>query len=913
MTARPVLPPIPDTAPRCDLSGNWVYAQPAPDGFPGAALPAGLALRVPGEIVLQGLPFDPTQDAALETTLDVPADWTGAIRLRFGAVYSACEVFLDGAQVGAHLGGFTAFDIDLTGQARPGARHRLTLRLRNASVADEIGFMTRYADHPLCGVLRAVFAYALPPAHLTALRVATRFETGFETARLCLGLHAAAPCDVRLTLTDPAGVPLAEWAAQAPGDTEITVDHPHLWHPEHPHLYRLTAEVAGAICSRGVGFRQITVENRRLVLNGRPTLLRGVNHHETHPLTGRADTARWAETDVHAFKAAHVNFLRTSHYPPTPELLDACDRLGMLVEVENAVCFAFGQFDYTKGWNDWTPAEQAAITDYVVTGAREMVAEHGHHPSVILWSVANESQWAPPFAAAAAAIKADDPTRPRTFNWYRFDPACRDHVEVANHHYPEAGEVARFAQEPRPVLFDEFAHLYCYNDRELLTDPGLRGLWAGFLDRQWQEIRALPNAAGGTIWAAIDDWFLLPEGEGRRGVGYGAWGPLDGWRRAKPELEGMARVWDPVHLPVRQVAAHAPIRLSLENRCDATDLSAFGITWTMGAETGTATLSAAPGQSTTLDLPAPPKGADLLVLRFTHPGLGYDRTRHIAIGTAPAPSRPAPAAVHRRAAGWRLGAFALSPEGALTGPGGLTILGPDLALFPRQVSRTSGVRSAEPAAPIANAAVCGRIDALEDAGGAVLLRMAYANATGRITLTPLADDSLNLDWDFTLTAPLPLWQAGLTLALPRRFDTLSWQGAGVDDPWPDTHPDRRHGSAPAFRASADALQPTWPWAQDQTPEGTNDFRSTKRDIATAGLTDGQGAGLAIRAQTPLHLRAAVAGPVVHLHLLTHATHGSEKFLESFAPLTDLAPGDRLGGSIDLIALAAKTPAGKDTR
>lgn len=916
--APPILAPIPEDAPRIDLCGRWRYAQPLAPDFPAGALPGDHGLSVPGEIVMQGLPFDPAQDAALETDLHLPTDWAGhAIRLRFGAVYSECEVFLDGGQVGAHLGGFTAFDIDLTGRVRPGADHRLTLRLRNTSIADEIGFMTRYADHPLAGILRGVTLFALPPVHLTALRIATEFGETLDDALLRLTLGASAPCDVTLRLTDPDGAEVARWQARAPGESAQPVNAPHLWHPEHPHLYTLSAEVAGAPCRRAVGFREVVVADRRLTLNRRPILLRGVNHHETHPLTGRADTARWAETDVRAFKAAHVNFLRTSHYPPTPELLDACDRLGMLVEVENAVCFAFGQFDYTKRWDDWTAPEQVVIADYIVTGAREMVAEHGHHPSVILWSVANESQWALPFEAAAAAIRADDPTRPRTFNWYKMGPECRDHVEIANHHYPAAGEVARFADEPRPVLFDEFAHLYCYNDREMLTDPGLRGLWDGFLAQQWGEIRALPNAAGGTVWAAIDDWFLLPQPDGtRHGVGYGAWGLLDGWRRPKPELEGMASVWDPIYLPKRQVAAGPSITIPVENRCDATNLAAFTVEWEMGGARGTLPLRAAPGETVPVDLPDPPSGIDVVSLRFRHRGLGYDRIKRVAIGvTHPAePAEPAelaaPALLAKAGSGWNLGDFHLSRVGDLSGPDGLWIGGPDVALIPRRASRQSGVRQSEPAAPVGNAATQARILRIAAAPDAVFLHMAWSCAEGTVQLGPLANGSLALEWDFTLTAPFKQWQAGIVLAVPRRFNTLHWQRAGLHDPLPDDHPDRPTGRAAAFRPDADDSpptigRPTWPWSLDQTGEGTNDFRSTKRDIARARLTDAQGCGLEVVAAGPLHLRAAMAGPLVHLHLLTASDHGSERFLESFAPLTDLAPGSRLTGGCRLIALSTE--------
>lgn len=116
--------------------------------------------------------------------------------------------------------------------------------------------------------------------------------------------------------------------------------------------------------------------------------------------------------DVALFKAAHVNDIRTSHYPPVLELRDGCDRAGILVEVEAPICFALGSFGMTPRWETFNAATQKAASDHIRAVSLEMVAAHGLHPSVALWSVAHESQWCPPFERSSAAIKAADPTRP---------------------------------------------------------------------------------------------------------------------------------------------------------------------------------------------------------------------------------------------------------------------------------------------------------------------------------------------------------------------------------------------------------------------------------------------------------------------------------------------------------------------
>jgi hypothetical protein len=610
-----------------DLCGPWRYAQPNFDETATRPVPEDQALNVPGEVVMQGLPYEAGKALVLEREITVPADWSGmARRIRFEAVYSSCTLFVDGVLVGAHLGGFTPFDLDISQHLKPGITVRLTLHVENDGIADLIGFGSRYADHPLVGIPRKAFVYALPHPHLLDLGVATLFHSGdYSRARLRLSLTASDHASVKIHLHAPDGAECLSVTRDIDQVTTLDFDikAPVLWDTETPALYTLVLLFGGARYERRIGFREIAVHDRKLTLNGRPIRLRGVNHHETHPLTGRADTAKWAETDVRLFREAHVNCLRTSHYPPTIELVEACDRAGMLLEVEAPVCFAFGQFGYMPEWADLRQDSQADISEYIESASLEMVAFYRSNPSVVIWSVANESYWSPAFARSAAAIRAADPTRPLTYNWWKLDPACRDHVEIANSHYPDAGKVADFVTEPRPILFDEFAHLFCYNDRELATDPGLRHLWGGFLARQWDEIVALENGAGGAIWAAIDDWFAVPQpGGGHKWHGYGEWGPVDGWRRKKPEYEELRRAFDPAQVRLPKLVAGQPATVEIENRFDRADLSELDVNWRLGEWTGRARLVGGPGSRASFDIPAANAG-DQIEIALALPRLDY--------------------------------------------------------------------------------------------------------------------------------------------------------------------------------------------------------------------------------------------------------------------------------------------------
>ena len=130
-------------------------------------------------------------------------------------------------------------------------------------------------------------------------------------------------------------------------DIVTHVATPLQWSAEKPRLYRLTVELRRGKTTlerieRNIGFRNIEVRGRQVYVNGQRVKLAGACHHELDPLTGRADTARHAETDVRLLKEANLNYIRTSHYPPNAELLDAADRLGMYVEVEAPFCWVGG-------------------------------------------------------------------------------------------------------------------------------------------------------------------------------------------------------------------------------------------------------------------------------------------------------------------------------------------------------------------------------------------------------------------------------------------------------------------------------------------------------------------------------------------------------------------------------------------
>lgn len=248
-------------------------------------------------------------------------------------------------------------------------------------------------------------------------------------------------------------------------ETVFDIPDPKKWDPEHPRLYTLTCEPArdGRIltsATRRVGFREIEVKGNQLLINGVPVKLRGVNRHEVSPDRGRSPYPDAGRKDVELFRRANVNYIRTSHYPPDESLLDAADELGMFVEVEAPFC-----------WAHQSNPDPTIKNDLYLRQHLETVNAFRSHPSVIMWSLGNESVNYEDFRQAGEAIAEIDPSRPRVFSQWGPD-ADKGELEIANHHYPGPSGPEEYRNYQRPVVFDEYCHINAYNRLEPGHRPG---------------------------------------------------------------------------------------------------------------------------------------------------------------------------------------------------------------------------------------------------------------------------------------------------------------------------------------------------------------------------------------------------------------------------------------------------------
>ena len=635
------------------LSGTWQFRY-SPDS-------KWDKIQVPGEPAMQGYAIEHDKPFTYRKSFTVPADYAGKHTiLRFDGVYSYARLFVNDTFVREHHGGFTRWETDVTPFVRPGKKNEIRLEVTDR--LDDISYASGYAHHPIGGILRDVTLFALPETCLYDFYAETHLDAAYEDAVLKIGYSSpvAGGAEVAYTLTDPSGrrYPLAQsrFPLEEGGNmNELPVKNPLKWDAEHPNLYTLTITLSKdgkeiGRFDRRIGFRDVKIEKDRMLVNGMPVKLRGACRHDIHPTLGRTTTAELDSLDVILFKRSNMNFVRTSHYPPTERFLEYCDRYGIYVESETAVCFVdtYRQKNYAPGKTQ----DSAEFTPRYLSQCREMVKSFRSHPSILFWSIGNESVYGTNFQQCWDWVKATDKTRPVIFSYPGSVGEKKPVYDILSMHYQDVNgnlnqwnrSTHGFQGEGIPALFDEWAHPACYTYATLQEDPNIREFWGHSIERMWSGLFDAPGGLGGAIWGYVDETFMLPEPkvgtafwkefartakpEDYQGkcVGYGEWGIVDVWRREKPEFWATKKAYSPVRLMTTEVASFLSgqrLLLPLYNRFDHTDLDEIKIRYTYkGVEKELPAPSIAPHQKGLLVIPAEAweKGELLSICFYTATG-----------------------------------------------------------------------------------------------------------------------------------------------------------------------------------------------------------------------------------------------------------------------------------------------------
>ena len=517
---RPARAWLQSDAPALDLSGSWRFRYsrradlaehfvapghddtawdtlpvPAHWQLHGYGAPAYTNVRYPFPVDPPFVPDDnPTGD--YRRTFRLPVGFLAGSRavLRFEGVDSALKVWVNGSAVGTSVGSRLPVEFDVTDLLADDGENVLAVRVHQWSSGSYLEDQDMWW---LSGIFREVRLLSRPAGGLDDVFVHAGYSDGAGT--------------LRVDTPVPARVLVPELGIDAATGTEIGVSHVEPWSAEVPRLYDAEVMTNVERVRLRVGFRTVAIVDGVFTVNGRPITLRGVNRHEFSPDRGRAVTREEMLADVLLMKRHNINAVRTSHYPPHPAFLDLCDEYGLWVLDECDL--------ETHGFNvvDWrnNPSDDPLWAEALADRMRRTVERDKNHPSVILWSLGNESGTGKNLAAMAAWVRERDGSRPIH---YEHDWSCPD-VDVYSRMYASHAEVAAIATRSEEPLADAaldarrrgMPFVQCEYAHAMGNGPG------GLLEYQ-ELFESSPRCMGGFVWEWIDHGLRQRDPDERRAV-----------------------------------------------------------------------------------------------------------------------------------------------------------------------------------------------------------------------------------------------------------------------------------------------------------------------------------------------------------------------------------------------------------
>ena len=532
------------------LDGYWDF-RPDPLGEGeaagwGAGFVATTQLAVPGSWNEQQTDLESYFGRGwYATTFEVPETWSHrSVRLHVGSAQTRAQVWINEQLVGSHRGGCLPFEFELAGVLRPGERNRLVMEV-DASLdpwdlpAAKIeasapeGFhqsnpAITYDFFPFGGIARSV-QIELTPTVARLESISTEYTLDLADRRAAVTVQVTARHAGGLRVTAVLGDQVASAQLDDSGAATLSIQlaNVRLWDVGQPELYALVVKLSSDtttvdLYEQCLGFRVVEVTPDAFLLNGRPVFLKGFGKHEDFPLTGRAMPPAAIVRDFDLLRWSHANSFRTSHYPYAEEWYEQADRLGVLIIGESPlVGLCQRLFDAPE------------ILDRSLELIRNMIERDRHHPSVIMWSVANEP-WIESSAGEAfisrllAYARALDRSRPITYVAHmdpqRNAPSHECDVVCVNKYfgwYELPGDIAAGTSSLGRAL-DEFRA--AFGKPVLLAEfgadaiPGLHSLpavmfseefQAEIIEAQYREARRRPWIMGTHVWAFAD--FKTPQ------------------------------------------------------------------------------------------------------------------------------------------------------------------------------------------------------------------------------------------------------------------------------------------------------------------------------------------------------------------------------------------------------------------
>ena len=436
----------------------------------------------------------PSQDnhvGSYRRTIDIPANWKGRqVIAHFGSVTSCIYLYVNGKFAGYAEDSKVAAEFDITRLVKPGKNLIAfqVFRWSDGSLCEDQDFWR------LSGVARESYLYSRDPrTQVTDLLLTPDLDETYKNGMLSVKADAMGNPTVEYALYNENGIAVGKSKATFKGNKEIEVrfniKNVKTWTAETPYLYTLVAtvkdqrgNVVGAIPQR-VGFRKVEIKNKQLLVNGQPVLIKGADRHEMDPDGGYVVTRERMLQDIQIMKRLNINAVRTCHYPDDPIWYDLCDEYGLYVTAEA------NQESHGFGYELTSEARKPNFAMQIMQRNQHNVRTLYNHPSVIVWSLGNETADGPNFTAAYKWIKDFDPTRP--IHWERAGKG--DNTDIFCPMYMEPDECAKYCEDPantKPLIQCEYNHTM--------------GNSGGGLKEYWDLIRKYPNYQGGYDWDFVD-------------------------------------------------------------------------------------------------------------------------------------------------------------------------------------------------------------------------------------------------------------------------------------------------------------------------------------------------------------------------------------------------------------------------
>ncbi len=430
----------------------------------------------------------------------------------FLGVASCLDLYLNGTRVGYFEGSHNTSEFDLTPYQRAGQNELLAV-VRRWCTGSYLECQDMFRNN---GIFRDVLLREVTPCGIWDVDVRTWREEHASRVRYRLEVDVAlsAEGEVRAALRGH-GTEHATSAIAKDGRATLAFDDLDVleWTAETPNLYDLYVETGTECVRLRTGFREVRVDGRRFLVNGRPVKLHGVNHHDTSPTAGYTMTPAEIERDVRLCKEHNIDTIRTSHYPPDPYLLEMCDELGIYVvdeadlETHGALV---GKF----------PARQNRLTDDArwqpryLDRAERLLERDKLHPCVVMWSLGNE---------AGGGCNAD-----AMYELIRSRSSLPVHYEGATHSlrraYDVGSEMYATVERVRDVG-EGSSTTRRLNDRPyfLCEYAHAMGVGPGGIEDYWEQIYSYEALMGGCVWEMVDHAVLHPDGSYTYGGDHGEW------------------------------------------------------------------------------------------------------------------------------------------------------------------------------------------------------------------------------------------------------------------------------------------------------------------------------------------------------------------------------------------------------